>query len=295
MSIAHALAKLRDDPGRIADRLYYTVRGAHPGTLRAERDTDAGTLRALATLARLPGGLQRERLADAFEGVADTTDARELAELFASHGSDKSTTHDYHVIYAGLLSRRRREELRLLEIGLGTNNVMVPSNMGPDGTPGASLRAFRDWAPEARVYGADIDKNILFCEERIATDHVDQTSTDSLASLTEVLPEEQFDLIIDDGLHSPWANVNTLNFALPLLAPGGAFVVEDILDQYLPAWEIAAALLRNSYSCRLIRCSRESVFLVERASGQSASSWWRGHDSDLAAMGAHMYEQPART
>ena len=265
MSIGHALAKLRNDPGLIADRLYRTVRGTHPGVLKSERDTDAGTLRALATLASSPGGVHRERLADVFEDVSDTPDAAELAQLLARHGSDKSTTHDYHVAYAGLLSGKRHEELRLLEIGLGTNNVLVLSNMGADGTPGASLRAFRDWAPEARVYGADIDENILFTEERIATYHVDQTSTDSLASLAEVLPEKQFDLIVDDGLHSPWANVNTLNFALPLLAPGGAFVVEDILDRYLPAWEIAAALLRNAYTCRLIRCKAESIFLVQRA------------------------------
>ena len=265
MAIRERLAKLRRDPGIVADRLYKTVRGTHPADLKRERDTYAGALRALATIASEQGCVRRERLGDVFEGVAETSDAVELAELFAEHGSDKSTTHDHYATYAGLLSGRRHEQLLLLEIGVGTNNPMVWSSMGPGGTPGASLRAFRDWAPEAKVFGADIDSEILFTEERIATYHVDQTSPDSLASLAETLRGKQFDLIIDDGLHSPWANLNTLSFALPLLSPRGAFVVEDVDEAYLSAWEVAATLLKSEYNCRLVRGKAKWIFLVQRA------------------------------
>ena len=63
----------------------------------------------------------------------------------------------------------------IFEIGLGTNYKNIVSNMGINGKPGASLRAFRDYCPNASVFGADIDKRILFEEERIKTFYVDQT------------------------------------------------------------------------------------------------------------------------
>ena len=61
----------------------------------------------------------------------------------------------------------------LFEIGLGTNNINVRSNMGLDGKPGASLRAFRDYL-NINVYGADVDKGILFEEDKIKTYFIDQ-------------------------------------------------------------------------------------------------------------------------
>ena len=71
-------------------------------------------------------------------------DTEELRALFQKYGSDKSTGHNYHLLYSWLLAPKRGEDLSMLEIGLGTNNIDVPSNMGLEGRPGASLRAFRD-------------------------------------------------------------------------------------------------------------------------------------------------------
>ena len=74
-----------------------------------------------------------------------------------------------------------REEIsNLLEIGLGSNNTDLVSSMGKEGKPGASLRAFRDFCINAEVIGADIDKRILFKEDRIKTFYVDQTNNSSL-------------------------------------------------------------------------------------------------------------------
>ena len=50
---------------------------------------------------------------------------------------------------------------------MGTNDTNVLSNMGPEGKPLASLRAWRDYFQNANIYGADIDKNILKDEDRI--------------------------------------------------------------------------------------------------------------------------------
>lgn len=90
-----------------------------------------------------------------------------------------------------------------------------------------------------RELSADVDQRILFEEERIQTHFVDQTKPDTLNALKSWLPGP-LDLIIDDGLHAPNANLNTLLFALQQVKPGGWIVIEGILEPMLPIWELAA-------------------------------------------------------
>lgn len=188
----------------------------------------------------------------------ETGDSRDLADLFRKYGSDKSTKHNYHVVYASLL--RRDAPFNILEIGLGTNNPRVHSNMGRTGSPGAAERAFRDWAPNAHVYGADIDKGILLTDERIQTFFVDQTKPETFKELAAKLPP--LDLVIDDGLHFPLANLYTINFALPLLKQNGAVVVEDIMAHHIPIWRIVITVLANRYDCQLVQMKTEAIVIV---------------------------------
>jgi hypothetical protein len=195
----------------------------------------------------------------------ESADTRDLAALFRKHGSDKAS-HDYHRVYGSLLSGRRKDRLAILEIGLGTNNIDVPANMWPWGNPGGSLRAFRDWAPNSSVYGADVDRRILFDEERISTFWVDQTDVMCLVGLRSQIDTVRFDLIIDDGLHLPRANFNTLWKLMPLLKNDGVFVVEDIIPSLLPFWRVAQATLPE-YETHLIG-SKGYVFVLSSASGR---------------------------
>jgi hypothetical protein len=194
--------------------------------------------------------------------AAPNGQAADLGELFVKYGSDKATDHNYHVLYAHLL-QDRPAVTRLLEIGLGTNNEDVLSHMTRVGRPGASLRAFRDYLPNAAIFGADVDRRILFREDRIETFHVDQTNPDSFRDLASRVGSG-FDLVIDDGLHSPLANLQTLLFALPLLKPGGCFVVEDILPPTGPIWEVAAYLLAREFRCQILQTKRAVVFVAQR-------------------------------
>lgn len=189
--------------------------------------------------------------------------AHRLKELFDRYGSDKgNTNHRYHLLYGALLASA--DASALLEIGLGTNNVDVVSHMGTEGSPGASLRAFRDFLPSAQIYGADVDRGILFEEDRIATFFVDQTDLDSFSTLSAAIPAE-LDLIIDDGLHSPHANLATLTFALNRLKVNGYFVVEDIRPEALPIWQlVSAALLSDDYESDVIETANQLLFLVRR-------------------------------
>jgi hypothetical protein len=190
--------------------------------------------------------------------------ADELQALFNKYGSDKSTAHDYHHIYGHIL-QKKHSITAILEIGLGTNNTDVISNMGTEGKPGASLRAFRDFMPNAKIYGADVDKRILFSESRIQTFFVDQTDPKSFESLGAILLD-RFDLIIDDGLHSPSANLASLNFSLDRIKPGGWIIIEDIAHNSVPVWKVASQLLSSQFKPYLVICKGGIVFAVNRIS-----------------------------
>lgn len=186
-----------------------------------------------------------------------------LGGMFNHYRSDKAKVHNYHLIYGPMLGHPENVN-RILEIGLGTNNDDVVSTMGSLGAPGASLRAFRDYCLNAEIFGADIDTRILFQEDRISTYHVDQLSPASLADLGQKLPNE-FDLIIDDGLHSPDANINTLSFATRLIRKGGWIVIEDICLDAVPVWQCVAALLSGrGWRPLLFKASGGIVFAVQK-------------------------------
>lgn len=187
------------------------------------------------------------------------TAANKLAMLFNKYGSDKSTTHNYQFLYGKILAEKCSQELDVLEIGIGTNNRRIVSYMQPSEKPGASLRALRDFLPKSRIYGADIDKNVLFQEERIETFFVDQTKPETFKEIPADISSKKFDLIIDDGLHSPNANISTLIFALERLKIGGWLVIEDIGKASLPIWNVVLGLLPVRFNVFL--CEAENGFL----------------------------------
>lgn len=172
------------------------------------------------------------------DGTAD-----KLGELFNKHNSDKANNknkprfHNYHYVYNSILNQLGPENrLNVLEIGLGTNDTNVASNMGENGTPGASLRALKEFLPNSNLYGADVDKKILFEEERIKTCYVDQMDEKSFEGLKTAFDSIKYDLVIDDGLHNICANLNTLQFALENLNTNGWVVIEDIGKMKYSNW-----------------------------------------------------------
>jgi len=154
----------------------------------------------------------------------------------AKFGSDKGR-NNYTAVYSALFTRRCGEPVRILELGLGSNNEDVLSNMGVFGAPGASHRGWRQLFPHALVYGADIDRGILFQEDRIKTFYCDQLDRSSIRELWSH-PElrEGADIIIEDGLHTFEANVSFLEGSLDHLRPGGIYVTEDIGWDSIDKW-----------------------------------------------------------
>lgn len=224
------------------------------------------SISAIATLAAVQNGqpLKEETIEDIFgSDVAQKADCIELGALFNKYGSDKAANHNYYLAYASILAPKKTEAFNFLEIGLGTNNIDVESNMGIYGQPGASLRAFRDMYKNAQVYGADIDERILFTEDRIQTFFVDQTKPEVLQSLKEKLQPLKFDLIIDDGLHNSQANLNTMNFALDLLKDDGVFIIEDINNNDFEYYQIVKALLKDKYQLKYVKTKSAHICIIK--------------------------------
>lgn len=190
---------------------------------------------------------------------APTDEATELARLCDLYGSDKGSlgtterpydweAHTYATHYAEIFAARSRDTLAVLEFGIGTNNPSIPSNMGVAGKPGASLRVWRDFFPNAQIYGADIDRKILFKDERIETFFVDQTQPVTFQALWREVGATQFDVIIDDGLHTPTAAKTTFDNAFSRVKPGGLYIIEDLQRHAL--LEMTEHLVDRSFEIR---------------------------------------------
>ena len=190
-----------------------------------------------------------------------------LKLLLDKHGSDKASTHSYHLLYQPILLKVDTtfggENIRLMEIGLGTNNIDVKCNMGVYGRPGASARAFRDFLPGAQIDGADIDRRILFNEERIRTFWVDQLSKQSL---TDLFKGQAYHLVIDDGLHTFEANLNTVVAAMDAVVPGGWIAVEDIpnIPEASQIWLAMSNLVADQFETFVVDTTDALVFLAQK-------------------------------
>ncbi len=163
-----------------------------------------------------------------------------VSKLCDKYGSDKgevrTTDHPYHwsshsysYYYSRLFSNCRRKVKKVFECGVGTNNPNITSSMGVNGIPGASLRVWRDYFPNASIFGGDIDRTILFEEERIKTYYIDQTDPDSISAFWQVVGLDRFDFIVDDGLHTFAAGSCLFEHSISRLADDGIYVIEDVM------------------------------------------------------------------
>jgi hypothetical protein len=167
----------------------------------------------------------------------DETKNTTLCEIMGRHGSDKGSAnigcswHNYTTFYYSIFKEMREKQLRVFELGLGTNNINIPSNMGVNGRPGGSLYGWEEFFPNSCIFGADIDAGVLFNTCKIKTYYCDQTNPEIIKKMWDNSDlQENFDIIIDDGLHSFNANVSFFENSIHKLKPTGYFIIEDILN-----------------------------------------------------------------
>jgi hypothetical protein len=136
--------------------------------------------------------------------------------------------------------------------------------MGTFGRPGASLRGWTILFPKATIFGADIDRNILFTDARIKTYYCDQTSDDAIKELWQQADlREGADIIIEDGLHTFEANKCFLENSLRYLRSGGIYIIEDITKDDISAW-------RRTLTCYRLRFKGYHFALVEVPNGRKS-------------------------
>ncbi|MDB4184321.1 class I SAM-dependent methyltransferase, partial [Alphaproteobacteria bacterium] len=142
--------------------------------------------------------------------------------------------HNYTNVYHSLLNHCKDDIKLILECGIGTNNPNIKSSMGIDYKPGASLFMWKDYFKNADIFGCDIDENILFNhEDRIKTFYVDQLSSHTIKKMWSDINRKDFDLIIDDGLHSFNAAKFFFDNSFQYLKSGGLYIIEDIGLNYM--------------------------------------------------------------
>ncbi len=153
----------------------------------------------------------------------------ELCDLCEKYGTDKGPRRmngwDYSPTYDTVLKSRRASTKKVLEVGIcGYRNI-------PNNVVGASLFVWRDYFPNAVIYGLDNDNRFIFNDQdRIYTSLCNAYDSDqlrkSIASLGLVY--EDLDFIVDDAVHDPPQQVALLKDLWPYLAPGGIYAMEDV-------------------------------------------------------------------
>ena len=152
----------------------------------------------------------------------------DLGALFNKYGSDKDR-NGYTPLYHSLFKNIRDKPLQILEIGIGTMIPGVPSSMVgyslPGYAPGGSLRAWRDYFPNATILGCDVQPDTQFTDDRISTIQCDSRREEILYPL---LGDRQFDIILDDASHWDECQRKTLFNLWKYVKPGGFYIIEDV-------------------------------------------------------------------
>ncbi len=151
-----------------------------------------------------------------------------LTEIINWYGSDKNLS-DYTSYYTDIFESIRQKKIDLLEIGIGTIIKHAPSSMAntriKNYKPGASLRSWQEYFPNANIYGGDIQFDTQFSEDRIKTFLFDSTKK---TECDFSLQDRTFDIIIDDGWHLYEAQLNTFDNLFSRVKSGGYYIIEDI-------------------------------------------------------------------
>lgn len=186
-----------------------------------------------------------------------------LTSLAQKYGSDKGShqlknpypwhPHTYTTYYEALFDHCREDIQKLFECGIGSSDQSVLSNMTASGAPGASLRMWRDYFPNAKIVGGDIDPKTIFFEERISTYVLDQTDPELINTFWQSVGEDEFDIIIDDGLHTFNAGITLFENSFIKLKPNGVYIIEDITPADL-------LLFKNYFSATSLNINYVTLF-----------------------------------
>jgi hypothetical protein len=110
---------------------------------------------------------------------------------------------------------------------------------------GKSLYMWREFFPNARIFGIDINLDCLKLEDqdnRLCVKVGDQSDPEFLKQISQMAGG--FDVVIDDGSHIPEHQIITFETLFPLMRSPGIYVVED-MEQRWAGVDYFAGLTRH--------------------------------------------------
>jgi len=145
--------------------------------------------------------------------------------LGLKYGADKCPQigHMYTPFYYEYFSPIRDSVKKVLEFGIGNKRM---AKYIPGYVMGPSLHMWRDFFPNAMVYGADIARESFFTDERIRTFRCDETKEEEVKKLIETIGSD-IDIVIDDASHHIGNQMNLFRYLMPLLKKEVIYVIED--------------------------------------------------------------------
>jgi SAM-dependent methyltransferase len=152
----------------------------------------------------------------------------DMCLIGAKYASDKSPLnldnvyrHAYTPIYNLLFAQMKNRPIDVAEIGV---------------FQGEGLKIFREFFPEARLFGFESEKELIDLVNRLGMEKtriafIDVAEEDCITRAFEEAGTK-FDIIIDDSSHKANHQINVIRRCAPFLKPGGILIIEDIFDDY---------------------------------------------------------------
>lgn len=160
-----------------------------------------------------------------------------LHNIGSKYGTDK-VNYGYLDFYNRFFNEQRESMKNVLELGVYY---------------GASMKMWREYFPNAKIYGVDLFNGIrpsntpfanpdIFLKsvqrneyDRIYLDILDQSIRENIVKYKEKFTDGYFDIIIDDCSHRMVDQQQSLGVLYPLVKSNGYYIIEDInssLERY---------------------------------------------------------------
>lgn len=182
-----------------------------------------------------------------------------LSRLGFKYMTDKcpQIKHPFTPFYFELLKDKRKSIKKVLEIGIGYREMAL--RWRPYRT-GASLLMWRDFFPNAQIYGIDVLPSALYNGRRIKSFFCDQTNKEDLLNLIKNTGPD-IDLLIDDGSHIKEDQIFTCLTLMPIINKNVVYIVEDVRH---PETVATALSMYNCWIPNLNGKSRDDKLVVVR-------------------------------
>lgn len=158
-----------------------------------------------------------------------------LCDIAFKYGTDKcpQLKHAYTPYYYEIFKDKQKTVKKVLELGIGhykgmdKNEWVFDPGLNRNYHRGASLYMWRDFFPNALIYGADRVPEAIFQDQRIATVLVDERNKLDLENLIRQTGSD-IDIFIDDASHKVSDQIFAARVLLPLLNDNITYIIEDV-------------------------------------------------------------------